>query len=131
MIKKFVIISCLGFSLASCASLTKTYDAVTGATVSTEAVYIAANTFDASERTATNYLRLAKCTPTNRPICRDPVATSKIIPAIRSGRVARNNLLAFIKANPGQLGPTGLYNILSASNSTLQGIFTQYNIGNK
>jgi hypothetical protein len=102
--------------------------AITGATVSPQAVIVASNVFDGLERTATNYLRLKKCNGST-PICRDPGATKAIIPAIRSGRVARNNLQQFMTDHPGQLGPTGLYDALQSSINTLQSAFAQYNIG--
>ena len=104
------------------------YSAITGATVDPQSVIVASNIFDGLERTATNYLRLKRCNGST-PICRDPGATKAIIPAIRSGRVARNNLQQFMHDHPGQLGPTGLYDALQASISTLQQAFTQYNIG--
>lgn len=104
------------------------YSAITGATVSPQAVIVASNIFDGLERTATNYLRLTKCNGST-PVCRDPGATKVIVPAVRSGRVARNNLQQFFKDHPGQLGPSGLYDALQASISTLQLAFTQYNIG--
>lgn len=103
--------------------------AITGATVSPQAVIVASNVFDGLERTATNYLRLTRCNGTNGPICRDPNATKTLIPAIRSGRVARNNLQQFMTDHPGQLGPSGLYDALQASITTLQNVFAQYNVG--
>lgn len=125
-IAAIVLAGCL---LASCASLQNAYNAATGANVNPTTVIVAANTFDALEATATNYLKLPKCTASNGPICRDPAATKAIIPAVRSGRVARTNLEQFFKDHPGQLGPTGLYSALTASISTLQGVYAQYNIG--
>ena len=104
------------------------YSAITGATVDPQSVIVASNIFDGLQRTATNYLRLPKCNG-KTPICRDPGATKVIIPAIRSGRVARNNLHQFLHDHPGQLGPTGLYDALQASINTLQQAFPQYNIG--
>ena len=126
-----IIILALALSLAGCATnpFVKLYNAATGATVDPTTVIVAANAFDALEATATNYLGLPKCTPTNGPVCRNPTATAKIIPAVRSGRVARNNLENFMTANPGALGPSGLYNALIASVNTLQTIFTTYNVG--
>lgn len=129
--RKLVIALVAALSLASCASVSNTFDKLTGSSVSTNAVYVAANTFDALEVTGTNYLRLPKCTGSNGPACRDPAVTAKIVPAIRAGRVARVNLQAFQKANPGALGPSGLYNALVAANSTLQGVYSQYNVGGK
>lgn len=126
--KKFIIIIALGLSLSACASINKTYDILTGATVSPQAVIVAANTFDAIEITATRYLRLPKCISGGTPVCRDPVITAKIVPAIRSGRIARNSLEQFLVDNPGKLGPSGLYNALISSISTLQAIYNQYGV---
>ena len=122
----------LVLALAGCASnpFTKLYSTVTGSTVDPTSVIVAGNAFDALEATATNYLRLPRCTGTNSPVCRSPTATPKIIAAVRSGRIARNNLEALYAANPGALGPAGLYKALVASINTLQGIFTTYQVGN-
>ena len=103
--------------------------ALSGATVDPQAVIIESNAFDGVERTATNYLRLVKCSSATGPICRDPQVTKKLVPAIRSGRVARNNLQAFLVQHPGQLGPQGLYDALAAAVNTLQTIIAQNNIG--
>lgn len=121
-------IAALTLALAGCSTLQKDYAIITGATVSTAAVSVAGNSFDALEATATNYLRLARCSGSNGPICRSPAATAALIPAIRSARLARNNLEAFLVANPGQLGPSGLYNALTAALNTLEAIFSQYNV---
>jgi hypothetical protein len=123
----------LGLALGGCSTpfgqkISGVYSAITGATVDAKSVIVASNIFDGLERTATNYLTLKKCNGST-PVCRDPGATKAIIPAIRSGRVARNNLQQFMKDHPGQLGPSGLYDALQASIGTLQSTFTQYNIG--
>lgn len=113
-------------SLTGCAEIRNAYDAVTGASVSPQAVVLAASTFDAFEVTATNYLRLRKCTDTNRPVCRDPAVTPTVIGAVRSGRVARNNLKQFLRDHPGQLGPQGDYDALVAATQTLRGALSEY-----
>ena len=125
--KKVLLALTVALSLGACAALQNDYNALTGASVSPTAVIVAANAFNGVEATATNYLRLTKCKAGGSPICRDPRATAVIIPAVRSGRTARNNLEAFMVANPGVLGPTGLYNALVASTQTLQQVFSQYN----
>lgn len=127
--KKLIFIVALTIGLSGCASLQSAYDSLNGTSVSPTAVYIAANAFDAVEATATNYLKLAKCTGSNGPLCRSPTATAKIIPAVRSGRVARTNLETFMANNPGALGPVGLYNALTTATATLQAVVSQYNIG--
>jgi|SRR6185437_14275319 len=126
--KKILLVCTIALSLGACAQLQNAWNLVTTSQVSPTAVIVAANAFDAVEATATNYLRLPKCTATNGPVCRNPKATAAIIPAIRSGRVARNNLEQFMKDNPGQLGPQGLYNALTTATSTLQAIFAQYGV---
>jgi hypothetical protein len=106
--------------------------AVTGAAVSPAAIIIAANSFDALEVTAKNYINPQlnkRCNGSNGPICRDPAATIALNKAIRSGRVARNNAKQFLRDHPGQLGSQGLYDALQTSVSTLEAIFKQYSIG--
>ncbi len=109
-------------------SFVSAVETVGTATVSPESIYIARNAFDTVEVSATNYLTLKKC-PTNAPFCRDTVATAKLIPAIRSGRVARNNATQFLKDHPNQLGSQGLYDALASSTDTIKKILAQYNIG--
>jgi len=122
--RKIAIIAILTLALGGCANLKHDWDVLTSVQVTPQAVSIAGNTFDALEATATNYLRLAKCTGSNGPICRDPAASKKIITAVRSSRVARNNLEQFFADHPGQLGPQGLYDAFQSAINTLQGILT-------
>ena len=126
---KIVLVVSLAFALAGCAQLTNAYNVLTGTSVSPTAVYVAANAFDAVEATATNYLRLRRCSASSGPVCRDPKVSSQLIPAVRAGRIARNNLEAFMKAHPGQLGPTGLYDALTGATATIRSIETTYHIG--
>ena len=123
--RKIAIACAIALSLGGCANLQNAWGVLTSVQVTPQAVSIAGNTFDALEATATNYLRLAKCTGSNGPICRDPAASKKIISAVRSGRVARNNLEQFFADHPGQLGPQGLYDAFNAAISTLQTILAQ------
>lgn len=120
-----IVVIALALALSGCAGL----QAVQNTEVPEAYIYVAANTFNALEITATNYLRLPKCKAGTTPICRSPAATAQIIPAVRSGRAARDELENFTKANPGKLGPSGTYNALVATNNILQSIFTQYNVG--
>ena len=119
----------IALSLGACAQIQNDWAAITGASVSPTAVIVAGNSFDALEATATNYLRLKKCSASTGPICRNPQATTVIIPAIRAGRSARNNLEQFMKDHPGQLGPQGLYDALQSAITTLRQAFTIYGVG--
>jgi hypothetical protein len=126
--RKIILVLSMSLALAGCATFQKDYAIITGATVSPAAVIVAGNTFDALEATATNFLVFCKVNRA-QPVCTGYVNARKaIIPAVRSGRIARNNLEQFLSANPGQLGPAGLYNILVTSINTLQGVASQYNL---
>lgn len=134
--KKILIIA-LALTLGGCAtqfgerisSIVSTVESVASGTVSPQSIYIARNAFDTVEVSATNYLTLKKC-PINAPFCRDPIATAQLIPAIRSGRDARNAASLFLKQHPNQLGTQGLYDALTTSTDTIKGILTRYNVGN-
>lgn len=101
----------------------------TQATVPTKQVVLARQAFNAVEVTATNFLKLPTCDGANGPICSPAAATQPTIDAVTSGRLARNNLTAFMKAHPGQLGPKGLYDALTAATTTLQSIIAKYKAG--
>lgn len=130
---RIAAVMAIGCSLVACATvpsgLKNAWDVVTSASVPPSLVLVAGNTFDGLEATATQYLRKARCTGSNGPVCRSPAATKVIIPAVRSGRVARNNLEQFLADHPGELGPKGDYDALVAANATLQGAIAQFKIG--
>lgn len=120
--KKILILALLG--LSGCAALTSTISPG-AANVSGQIAIVAANTYDAIEATATNYIRY--CTPTPKPVGCNVVAIQKYVPAVRSGRYARNAVEQFVKANPaGTAVPIALYNGLTTATSTLQSIEAQY-----
>jgi hypothetical protein len=121
-----IAFACL--SLGSCSNLKNAYDVVTSAQVSPKLVVIAGNAFDAIEPVAEGYIRF--CTPKPAPAgCNDTIIQKQLIPAIRSGRVARTNLEQFLTDHPGALGPAGLYDSLTASTATIQQILAEYNVG--
>jgi hypothetical protein len=124
--KRFLIISFLALGISSCAQLQTDFGIITGATVSPTAVYVARNSFDALEVTATNYIVFCKRNPATTGCSKTAIA--QIIPAVRAGRVARTNLVQFQKDHPGQLGTSGLYDALVSATNTLQSISNQYNI---
>lgn len=102
-------------------NLANTYGTITGASVPYSSVVIAVNAYVAAEKTATNYIKY--CTPAPEPIgCNDGVIRQNIDPAIQSGRIAVKSLLAFYQANPGKLGPSGLYNAVVTATQTLVAI---------
>lgn len=134
--KKIILISA-ALLLSGCAtqfgerisSVVSILESAATGTVSPQAIYIARNAFDTVEVSATNYLTLKRC-PISAPFCRDPKATALLIPAIRSGRDARNAATLFLKQHPNQLGSQGLYDALTTSTDTIKGILARYNMGN-
>lgn len=127
--KKIFAVVALALSLGGCANFTSFSDVVsriTTAQVSPQAVYLAENSFDAIEVTATGYLRICHARMST-PGC-SSTAIAQVIPAVRSGRIARSNINAFMKAHPDALGATGLYDALVTATSTLQSVATTYNI---
>lgn len=124
---KKVLLLLVALSLSGCAQLQADWSAITSASISPTAVIVAANAFDAVEASATNYLRLPKC-GSGPIVCRSANVTALIIPAVRAGRIARNAAEGLLNTNPGALGPTGVYAVLTAATNTLKSIFTQYGI---
>lgn len=127
--RKLLIATSVALALGGCTQLQNAWSVVTSSNVPPQLVIVAGNTVDALEATATNYLSLPRCTGKNGPICRSPAATAQLIPAVRSMRVARDNLEQFLNDHPGQLATQGLYDALQASIKTVQDVISQYNIG--
>jgi len=119
--KKILFTIAITLSLGGCAVL----NAIGTATVSGSNALVVANAFDGLEITAAGYLQQPKCGKTASFVCRSPSATAKIIPAVRSGRVTRNQIELCLQAAS---CPATLTAKLSAINDTLKGVFTQYNI---
>lgn len=126
--KKLLLIVFVSLGLSGCAGTTigDLFTRITSAQVSPQAVYLAENSFDALEVTATGYLKICRQRMTT-PGC-SSTAIAQIIPAVRSGRIARTNLASFMKAHPDALGASGLYDALTSATDTLQKVATQYNI---
>ncbi len=124
--KKLLLVGALALSLAGCAQVTAAWDTLTGARVSPQAVYVSMNVFDGFERTATNYLRLCHRSPAN-PVCSKP-AEVQIAAAVRSGRVARNNLKAFMTTHPDALGAQGVYDAFTTATDTLKSALQTYGV---
>ena len=124
--KKIFVALALALSLGACANLQADWTRLTSVQVSPQAVYLAENGFDAVEVTATTYLKICHARMST-PGC-SSTAIAQVIPAVRSGRIARTNLAAFMKAHPDALGAAGLYDALVTATNTLQSVSTTYNI---
>lgn len=109
-------------SLAGCAGL------LPSASASPQSALVAANSFDALETVATGYLELPHCATSSSAACRNASAVASIVPAVRTGRTARNQIEALLQANNGGAIPLATYNTLSASIATLEAVYAQYSI---
>jgi hypothetical protein len=107
---KKIIPFILLMSVAGCATIGKVENAIgtiTGANVSPTTVYVAANSYDALQNTAINYLKLPVC---GTQPCRVQTTSQKVLNDLRTGDKVRTNLENLVNAGNGnQLVPTSLY----------------------
>jgi len=117
----------LALSLGACSNMQTLYGEVTSTSISPQAALAAANAFDALEVTATAYLSLPPCGGAI-VTCRNATAVKNIVPAVRSGRTARNAIEALLQSNSGAAIPIANYNTLEAAIQTLQSTYTQFGV---
>jgi aspartate-semialdehyde dehydrogenase len=119
----------LAVSLAGCAGFVQKVETavsvVTSASVTPQEAYIAINAFDAVEATTTNVLRVPLCNGT-RPVCRPLGVREQINKTVLAGRVARNEVKAYMRANPGQSISIQSFSDLKSATSSLQVIVSTY-----
>ena len=128
--RKLAILGAL--ALATVLSGCNTLSVISGAAISPQSADVAINSFDVLEASATAYLSLPTCgAPGATVVCKNLTAAAKIIPAVKSGRVARDQILALLNANSGAAIPVATYNSLEAVITTLQGVNSAYNIQTK
>lgn len=119
MRNRIFALALLGITLTGCASVQKleaVYQTVTETTVSPQQIYLAANTFDAIQATATQYFNYCRknltvelCSADNRRI---------VIRGVRAGRAARNQLESYLSQD--KSAPAAIYNTMIAVITSLQ-----------
>ena len=119
-----VAIAALMIPLGSCGALQK----LSSTEVPYSAILVAANGVDAAETAAKNFV--VYCTPNPAPKgCDDSVIKTKIVPAVKDVRTARNAALKFVTDNPNAtFGPSTLTDAVSTAVTALHAILTQNNI---
>ena len=122
--KKVFAIGLLALGLSACSTIAS----LTGASLTTTQVYVAANAFDAAELTATNYLNLPKCGVGAPVVCRNQAAVPTLVAAVRGGYQARQTLVAACSASTSAASCVSAYTTVTTAVSGLQSIFTQYSI---
>ena len=117
--KKILILATIvaAASLGGCANLKNAWSVLSSASVTPQQTIVAANSFDALEITATQYLNYCKSVGYKPQPCalgnRKPV-----VKAVRAGRTARNALEPYVTS--GLAGPAALFDTLVAAINTLQ-----------
>lgn len=134
-LKTILAVAVLALGLGACAQFTAFENSVKNAvsTVTSTAVtpkdaYIAINAYDAVEATATNYNGWPRCTGSTGPVCRDPAVRAQIKKLVLAGRVARNDLKAYLRANPNSNVSVQSFSDLQAATDELQKIVNTYKI---
>lgn len=132
--KKIFLTLVFAASLAGCAQLQSfetgvknAYSIITASAITPQQAYIAINVFDGVEATATLYNKWPLCNGTISA-CRKPAIRQQIKKLVLAGRVARNDVKAYMRANPGQNLNIKSFDDLKAATNALQDIITAYNI---
>jgi len=122
------LVACV-LMVGACAKIETAWNNATSTTVTTNTVYIFENAYIALEQTATNYVSLPSCSkPTAPKICSDDAVVAKIVPAVKSLRVANDALVAIQKNHPDQLGASGVYDVAKTAYNTLLSIINTYGV---
>jgi len=116
-------------ALGGCAEFQKIYGVVTGTTVTPQQAVVAINAFDAVEQSGTNYLRLPTCGPNVSKLCKTQAGVVAVVKAIRTARVARNQLQAAVTGSNGAPISASLLQALQSQYVTIQALYANYGIG--
>lgn len=129
MFKKLASAAALALALSGCSTVTTLYGELSATTIPPQTALIAVSSFEAIETIAGVYGHLPPCGSAGATVvCKDAVVSSKIVPAMVSGRIARNTIKSLLRANGGAGIPVATYSTLQAAVTTLQGIYATYNI---
>lgn len=137
--RKVLIAAAIALSLGGCAdfsaklqkietTVSNAVSVVASTKIDSDKVYIAINVFNAAERSVTAYLRLPPC-GSGPKLCRAVGAADALEKPFLAGIQARNDLRAFMRANPGTLADAGAYNTLTAATEALQNVMNIYGLG--
>ena len=115
--KKLLLAVSLVLALGGCTNLQNAWQMITSASVSPTQIIVAANSFDAAEASATQYLLYCKATVPVPTYCALKTRQT-VVAAVRAGRTARNGLEPYVVS--GTAGPSVLFNTMVTSINTLQ-----------
>lgn len=142
--RKLLLAAVLGLCVAGCAQqiaeIKQAYTAVTSAKVDYRYAQLAVVAFNSLEKDGAIYLNLPTCKTNGPVLCHDRAATVQIYAAFKAGRVARDNLVGYMRANPCVPDSSGavtcplipqtqsVYSALQSAISTLKAIYDQYHV---
>lgn len=126
MVRSYLAIGATALTLGGCAFLANLPGALSGNSVPTAQVRTAIDAYSIAEVSAQKYIDY--CTPKVEPIGCSDVAVETLISAIRAGNIAKKQMLVFMAANPGALGPANYYNAIVGAETTINQVAAQYNI---
>lgn len=95
-------------------------------TVTQQQAVEAVTAVNAIELTGRNYLTLPLCP--SAVLCRTQAASVDVATGVRTLYAAKNAVLAYLKANPGQPLPVTLTEALSAAVVALQALYAKYGV---
>ena len=95
-------------------------------TVTPQQAVEAVTAVNAIELTGRNYLTWPLCPSST--LCRTQVASANVATGVRTLYTAKNAVLAYLSANPGQLLPVTLTEALSAAVVAMQAIYAKYGV---
>ena len=95
-------------------------------TVTPQQAVEAVTAVNAIELTGRNYLTWPLCP--GAVLCRTQVASANVATGVRTLYAAKNAVLAYLSANPGQPLPVTLTEALSASVVALQALYAKYGV---
>ena len=141
--KKFALLAgicALALSLGGClgstngtggvnpfASIGDIWNVATGSAVTPQAVYVAANSFDAAENAAIVYDRLPTCGATQSAACKQLATVKTVDGLVRQGIIVRKQLVSAAASNPSGPAAISNYNALMTIVSGIQGYVTAAN----
>lgn len=99
--------------------LRQAYNVITDAKVSSKKIVLGIQSFDFAKISATGYYTLRGCNGANGPVCRDHDTMERMDAAIQEGTNARDELKAFVRANPDGFGSQSAYDKMEAATNTI------------
>jgi hypothetical protein len=126
--------ACVAATLAGCANfdqLSQGWSLITGASpvqVTAKQAYLARDAFVVVQKSATVYLTKCHTDPGNIICTNKAKVEAVLVPAVRAGRSARDDLKKYMAAHPNGDVPQTLYDQITGATSAIKNVFIAYNV---